>query len=320
MGTLLTVTVGATTRQEALEATERAIRAVERTEARLSTWRSDSELAELNRAPVGAEMEISPELAADLGAAVGWSEATGGAFDPGIGALVAAWGLRGAGRLPDPAELAVALAGSGREKLEIAGRRVRRRHAGLVVEEGGFGKGVALDEALREAGRTRMALDFGGQFAVSSGPGVTVVIADPATRSEAVASLTIASGSIATSGNGERGLIVDGRSIGHIIDPRTGAPAPEFGSVTVWARSATAADCLSTGLYVMGPEGALRWAAAHPEIGVVVVEKVGGATRVRATHTMRACIAGRDVEFVGGVAAESETRSCENRTGRREAR
>ena len=89
-------------------------------------------------------------------------------------------------------------------------------------------------------------------------------LADPRDRQRAVARIEIPSGSVATSGNSERGVVVDGRRIGHLLDPRTGRPAPDFGSLTVWAPTALEADCLATGLYVLGPEAALAWAERHP--------------------------------------------------------
>ncbi len=89
MGTILFLHVEAPTRQVALAASEAAVQAVEGVERRLSTWRSDTELATLNRHPAGAELALSPELSADLSAAVRVWQLTAGAFDPGIGALVA---------------------------------------------------------------------------------------------------------------------------------------------------------------------------------------------------------------------------------------
>ncbi|HYV41467.1 MAG TPA: FAD:protein FMN transferase, partial [Thermoanaerobaculia bacterium] len=53
-------------------------------------------------------------------------------------------------------------------------------------------------------------------------------------------------------------IFVAGRRIGHLLDPRTGHPAPDFGSVTVVAPSAFAADILSTAFFVLGPEKGLE--------------------------------------------------------------
>jgi thiamine biosynthesis lipoprotein len=84
-------------------------------------------------------------------------------------------------------------------------------------------------------------------------------------------------GSIATTGNSERGIVVDGALCSHVIDPRTGRPVRDFGSVTVWADDATSADALSTGLYVMGPRAALEWAHAHAGVEVVLILNASGA-------------------------------------------
>src|SRR5262249_57516675 len=125
-------------------ASERAMEAVEAAEARLSTWREDSELARLNRAPAGTPFLLSPALAADLRDAWACARATDGAFDPTVGPLVAAWGLRRGGRVPTAAELARAVAATGFDGLALDGRTAIRRRADLTIEEGGSGKRAAL--------------------------------------------------------------------------------------------------------------------------------------------------------------------------------
>jgi thiamine biosynthesis lipoprotein len=92
---------------------------------------------------------------------------------------------------------------------------------------------------------------------------------------------------VATSGSSERGIVVDGERLGHILDPRTGRPSGDFGSVTVWAPDAFTADCLSTALYVMGPDAALAWAATHPGQSVVVVRQEDGTLTATATPDLR---------------------------------
>ncbi len=69
--------------------------------------------------------------------------------------------------------------------------------------------------------------------------------------------MLIADASVSTSGNSERGRVVEGRAIGHLLDPRTGYPAPDFGSATVVAPSGLTADVLSTAFFVLGPEKGL---------------------------------------------------------------
>jgi thiamine biosynthesis lipoprotein len=291
MGTILHLTVEADRHENALAASERAVQVLEAAEDRLSTWRSDSELSRLNRAPVDQMVELSAELAEELAAARRFWVATRGAFDPGIGALVEAWGLRHGGRLPDRVERRRALAASGMVKLELDGRRAVRRHPALVLEEGGFGKGAALDRALAvlaASGIHRAVVDLGGQVAfLGEGDQVACSIADPRQRGRPALLVSVDGGSVATSGNSERGVTVDGIRYGHLLDPRTGEPAPDFGSVTVWAPTATAADCLATGLYVMGPDAALAWAAADREAELVILEPTARGLHARATPGLR---------------------------------
>jgi len=292
MGTELLVTIEAPARAEALAASEACLRAIEETEARLSTWRPGSELSLLNRTPPGTPFVPSAALAADLGRALHWRRETRGAFDPSAGSLVEAWGLRAGGRRPGKAELdrAIEGCGEGAFHLDLPHQLVRRNEWALI-EEGAFGKGIALDAALEaalEAGATHTVVDLGGQVAASSTPQpLRFAVADPLDREHCLLTLDLERGSIATSGNGERGLEIDGERYGHLLDPRSGHPAPDFGSLTVWASNATDADCLSTALYVLGPDEALAFAGKRDGIEVIVIEKRDNERSVRATSGLR---------------------------------
>lgn len=287
MGTRVAIEIEAADRSTARAAGEAALRAVEAVEARLSTWRVESELARFNRSPEGAWFELSPELDRDLRAAAWWRRETGGAFDPGLAALVAAWGLREGGRVPETARLAAALKASGLDLLELGGGRARRLAAGFGIEEGGFGKGVALAEAgnaALAAGASCVWLDLGGQvLLVGRCTDRAVAVAHPADRERTVAQLRLRAGSLASSGNSERGLRVGGVPVGHILDPVSGRPVADWGGVTVWASDPVAADCLATALYVMGPERGLAWASGRPEVEVLFVVHEGAGLRMRAT-------------------------------------
>jgi len=272
MGTALELRVDAPSRAAALAASEVAVRALEAAESRLSTWRDDSELERLNRTPAGIPLQLSPRLAAELREVQRWWRETAGAFDPGIGALVAAWGLRDGGRVPSRQELETARAAGGLAALRIAAD-----------------------------GRASSAvLDLGGQVAVYGPASWTIPLADPRDRRRPVLALTLASGSIATSGNSEHGFERGGVRYGHLLDPRTGEPAHDFGSLTAWAPGALAADALSK-LFVLGPDAALAWARAHPGIEIVTLEPFAGGLRARATAgwkgKLEALVPELEVEF-----------------------
>ena len=296
MGTLATLAAETADRETALAKLERMVRVIEETEAALSTWRDDSVLSALNRQPVGRPLPVPAATCGLLSRVAAWRAATGGAFDPAVGNLVDAWGLRGAGRRPDDRELQAALAASGFGRLALDSQRCAvTRRAAVTLDAGGFGKGEALDR-VREAERMRPGawfIDFGGQIAVSGeasdGPW-TVGVAHPGRRRDAVLDLPVAAGSLATSGGSERDLILeDGGRIGHVLDPRSGRPVSRPESVTVWHESAFAADVLSTALYVMGPEEGMAWAAARGVAACfIAADPASGRVTFRATPAFEA--------------------------------
>ena len=291
MGTTLEITVLAQSRSLALAASEAATCAVAEVDRRLSTWREDSALSAVNNRDSDQPVGVSPLLARDLAEALRWHDITNGAFNPGLGSLVSAWDLRGQGRVPSDAELHEALVASAMDGTMLVDRTLHLGRPGLQFEEGGFGKGVALRDALDAAlgsGAQCVVLDFGGQVAVGGECGATAIgVADPNDRENEVAVLELFEGSAATSGLSERAFVFDGISYGHILDPRSGTPAPDWGSVTVVTSDPVAADCLATALFVMGPKAGGEWLQGRPEIEAVFVERSGEATKMTATPGLK---------------------------------
>lgn len=236
---------------------EAAFAEAERIEAALSSWRETSEISRLNAA---GSADLSPEVAALLAATTRWAGETGGAFNPLIRPLVDAWKTRGEGAEPTRDVLAAAMPKLRLDNVVIDGVTVTLRN-GAQFEEGGFGKGYAIDRMLAGITATRAMVNFGGQIGVKGA--VRVSVADPRDRSRPVAELTLADGSISTTSGSEKTFKLGGRELSHILNPRTGQALPSRGSVSVVAASATDADILSTALYVMGEADGLRWADAN---------------------------------------------------------
>lgn len=281
MGTSLRIQAQAESRGGAVQSSEVALRAIETAEQRLSTWRDDSELMQMLQAPVGAATPASEELCAELGKAQRWSFVTARAFDPGVGALVEAYDLRGAGRWPSAQRIAEALSRGGVADLDIANGQISRRKD-VRLDAGAFGKGAALDaaaHAMKAAGALAATLDFGGQLLLFGAKAdVPVDIADPRDRSRSALRVRVGGGSLATSCNSERRLVVDGRPLSHILDPRSGRPAEDLGSVTIWATNAFDADCLSTACFVLGPDAALELVERLDGVEIVVMRCQSGSS------------------------------------------
>lgn len=236
-----------------------------RIEALISTWRDDSELSRVNRREITAP---SPELYALLREAMQISAETGGAFDPLIRPLIDAWHTRGEGSVPDDATLAAARQRANPSNATLANGAVVLAN-GAAFEEGGFGKGYALDRMMALTTGDAV-LNFGGQIAVRGAQQVS--IAHPLHRDRPLVDLTLRDASLSTSSGSEKAFVVNGRHFSHLIDPATGQALPPRGSVSVIDRSALRADALSTALFVMGPERGLAWARAHGVVAIFISE------------------------------------------------
>jgi thiamine biosynthesis lipoprotein len=317
MGTRLRLSVEAPSADQATDASEKAIRELERMERVLSTWSPTSEISAINSAPPGKAVQTSQELISLLVEVDSFAESTSGAFSPRVGALVDIWDFRGHGRAPEETELASARMASGEDVITVdpAASTVARHHPLAWLDTDGFGKGAALRavrEVLHATGVSRALVDLGGQIlAIGSGGDEWVIsVAHPSRRSDPVLMIEVSGVSVATSGNSERSVEVDGHAIGHVLDPRTGEPAPIWGSVTVVSTDPLEADVLSTALYVMGPDEALRWGQMRSDVGVIVQDNREDALRVEWNLAMEQWLAPLPHPLVGfAVRRFSQSRS-----------
>ena len=284
MGTLWTVEAAGVAGPAAIDA---AFAAIRRVDLLMSTYKPASELSRLNREGHARWVPLSAETFGVLSRARAWARATGGAFDPTAAPLVRAWGFDGPSpALPTPAAQAAARAKVGWAGLALDARRgARFARPGMACDLGAIAKGTAVDLALaamRRAGATRARVDAGGQQGFWGPAGSTwrVAIAHPRAAGATLPPLTVGPGSVATSGDAERGFWLDGTRYGHVIDPRTGWPARAAWSVTVVAPTGEAADALSTALYVMGPEAARGFLRRYPGVRAVFVLPDGTARAV----------------------------------------
>ena len=292
MGTVARFVALAADRNAALDRLEGMVRAVEDIEDEISTWRDDSHLARVNRRAVGRAYPLPAPVCATVARAVGWWRETEGAFDPAIGSLIEAWGLREGGRVPGEGELAAARARAGLSHVDLdAERCTLTRLAEVTLDAGAFGKGAALDRVRRavEGVPGAWLVDLGGQVAVGGGSW-PIALAHPEHRDRPALDLRLSGGSLATSGGVERDLTLEGGvRVGHVLDPRTGRSVVRPESVAVWHPDALAADALSTALQVMGPEEGLRWAAERGIAACFLLpgDRAEGAVVVVATPEFR---------------------------------
>lgn len=211
------------------DAREVACREIARLEAKYSRYREDSLASRINRSAGRAcDVEVDDETAALLDfAATAWTESSG-RFDPTSGVLRRAWDFR-SGRVPDRSEIEATRRLVGWSKVRWERPRLSLPIAGMELDFGGFVKEYAADrvaERLREAGLVHGLVDLGGDMAiVGPHPDDTpwlIGVRDPRSPSEAIARIAVRSGGLATSGDYERCMVVDGVRYSHLLDPRSG--------------------------------------------------------------------------------------------------
>jgi thiamine biosynthesis lipoprotein len=242
-------------------------RILESVDARMSTYRADSELSRFNAATTEL-MEVSRHTLTVVEAALRVARLSGGAFDPTVGPLVDLWGFGpdGAhGQVPSP------------ERIGEAGRRVgydrvgtgtkppllRKRQGDVRLDLSSIAKGFGIDrvaEHLDRLGLRQYLVDIGGELRGRGygprGELWRIGIERPAGASRAVQRVVrLGRQALATSGDYRIFFERDGQRYSHIIDPRNGRPVDHgLASVTVIAATAIEADALSTALMVLGPE------------------------------------------------------------------
>ncbi|HUV36434.1 MAG TPA: FAD:protein FMN transferase [Patescibacteria group bacterium] len=261
MGTQAWVTLYGYGEKEAEPIAAEALRELHRIEAVMSTWRPASEISRLNGAADGTMRTVSRELFTVVDSAFYYAAVTGGAFDITARPLVRLWGFQGGEpRLPSEDEIAGALerVGYGRVALDASMPGIALP-AGMELDLAGIAKGYAVDRCvalLAERGVTSALVNLGGNiYALGAPPGKrgwTIGIRDPHGGLSTVGALTLKDAAVATSGNYENFVEIEGARYGHIIDPHTGRTVDHVLSVTVVAPTALASDALSTGLFVLG--------------------------------------------------------------------
>jgi len=235
--------------------------AVDRVDAQMSTWKPESDLMQLNRAPLGQWAAVQGQLFAVLAEALAVGRLSGGAFDIGVGALVASWGFGPEAGKSGPVEAGRVPAHEAIE-LDHAGWRVRK-HAPVNLDLSGIAKGFGVDElagVLEAWGARRYLASIDGEVragqAKPDGSEWRVAIESPQEgHRQAGGTVLIADAALATSGDYRHVVERDGVRYAHTMDPWRRAPLDGGpAAVTVRAPTCMTADAWATALMVLGPD------------------------------------------------------------------
>jgi thiamine biosynthesis lipoprotein len=223
----------------------------------LSDYRPDSELMRVCNDGRTGRRTLTPDLYRVLRRARDIAVLSDGAFDVTVGPLVRLWReARHEHRLPDPSSIAAAMdrVGWSYLRLDDTSPVVELLRPAMLLDLGGIGKGFAADEALAvlaAAGYKRSLVDIGGDIAVGDPPpGATGWRISTGASQQP---LHVTNCGVATSGDTEQFVEIDGVRYSHIVDPETGLGLTNRIEVTIFARDATTADALASAVSVLGP-------------------------------------------------------------------
>lgn len=258
---------------------------VRRLEARYSRYRNDSFLSAINRvAAKGGKIEVDPETAGLLDYAATCYAQSDGLFDISSGILRKAWRFD-AGQLPDQALIENLLQYVGWQRLQWESPVLAFPKPGMELDFGGIVKEYAVDRAAAlciSAGLNHGLINLGGDIKIvgprPDGCAWQVGVANPRQKQAVMKTLGITKGAIASSGDYERCIELNGRRYGHVLNPKTGWPVNFLAAVTVVADFCVVAGSASTITMLKETEGPV-WLSAMslPHFWVDVDGNVGGS-------------------------------------------
>lgn len=280
MGTLVTIEAvgpapGGASESEA--AVGRAMEWFRRVEAVCNRFDPASELRRLS-GRVGEEVSASPLLFEAVRFALALAEETGGAFDPTVGAAMAARGFDRDYRTrqpigPGPGPVPVRDA-TFRDVQVDERRKTLTLLRPLVLDLGAVAKGLAIDLAARELQPLgNFLIDAGGDLYLgghnAQGRPWTIGIHHPRQPGAVLETIEVSDTAVCTSGDYERIAPQPGGGH-HILDLRTGRATEGTASVTVLAPSAMVADGLATAAFVLGPRAGIELLERHGADGIIL--------------------------------------------------
>lgn len=245
-----------------------------------SRFRTDSDLNRAN-ANAGSWTRVDPLLVAAVSVAIAAADVSGGLVDPCLGIALTEIGYDAdfgtvSTRPPSPLSPRTPHPFGRWRELEVDPEGAVRVPAGVRLDLGATAKAWASDlvalSLVEETGAVTI-VSLGGDIRVATPPGADDFEGWPVSITEAPQTagaqtepgevIIMEPGGLATSSSQVRRWTAGGVTQHHLIDPRTGCPAPEvWRTVTATGPTCVAANIASTTAIVLGAE-AVDWLEEH---------------------------------------------------------
>lgn len=288
MGSPCAIQLYARSEKKAEQAARVVMADVSRLEAKYSRYRADSFLSEINRvAAKGGRIDVDDETAGLLDYAATCYQQSDGLFDITSGILRRAWDFK-AGNIPDQKTIQSLLNRIGWHKIIWQRPNLAFAVPDMEIDFGGVVKEYAVDRAASlcfDAGIRHGLVNLGGDIKIigphPDGSPWRIAIRHPRQSGGILQALLLRSGALASSGDYERCIVLDGVRYGHVLNPKTGWPVNYMAAVSVIGEFCVVAGSASTIGMLKGEAGPdwlsslglpHLWVSVHGESGGSLIE------------------------------------------------
>jgi thiamine biosynthesis lipoprotein len=283
MGNIFSIAIFGEDEVWANKCIDEAVTEIQRIEKLITTFDERSQTNQINNCAGESAVKVDREVFDLIRRSNRISQVTQGAFDISYGSIdKSLWNFdKTMTALPDreTAKAMVRLINYRNIILNDDDCSVMLKSKGMRIGFGGIGKGYAADRAkmiLLDLGVSSGVVNAAGDLSVwgtlENDKPWTIGIADPNTRTP-FSYLPLTNASVATSGNYEKFVTIDGKRYSHTIDPKTGLPVTGIKSVTIISPFAELSDALATPVMVMGVKAGLHLVNQMKDIACIIVDE-----------------------------------------------
>jgi thiamine biosynthesis lipoprotein len=288
MGTFVHVVAVAKDSGTAKKCVRAALEEIHKVNDLMSDYKKDSEISRVNSQAYERPVQVSKSTYEVLQRSIEFSKMTDGAFDITVGPLVELFREAKENKVaPNEQQITQAKSKVGYEKLKLdsENKTVQFAENGMLLDLGGIAKGYAIDkaiEATQRCGATGAMVDIGGDVRCFGLPPKgkdywLIGLQDPNSAVEGIGGgglrlvLKVTNAAVATSGDYQQFVIIEGKRYSHIMNRKTGTSAEGLSSVTIITDNATDADALATSVSVMGAEKGLALIVKMPNTEAILI-------------------------------------------------
>ena len=283
MGNNFTISVVSEDEKFALQNIEIAIAEISRIEKLFTTFNEHSQTNKINENAGIKPQKVDAEVFELIERSIGISKITQGAFDISYGSIdKGLWNFdKNMTKLPslEESRKMVHLINYNNIILNQTDRSVFLKERGMRIGFGGIGKGYAAEMAKNillknqvKSGIINASGDLTAWGNQPNGKPWTIGIVNPDRPQDAFSYLEISGKAVATSGNYEKFVMINGKKYSHTIDPKTGLPITGIKSVTVISHNAEFADAMATPIAVMGIKAGLYLVDQIPDLYCIIID------------------------------------------------